>query len=88
MLRTILGAACGFLVGGGLGVGIAFLMYLNERPELESLYLSAAISQGFLGACFGAVVGSIVGATGAILRSLKLHFPPDPPPPPRGDSAV
>ncbi|HYT94191.1 MAG TPA: hypothetical protein VEL76_36075 [Gemmataceae bacterium] len=32
MLRTILGAACGFLVGALLGVGVGVLIHLGERP--------------------------------------------------------
>ncbi|HYT94190.1 MAG TPA: hypothetical protein VEL76_36070 [Gemmataceae bacterium] len=32
MLRTILGAACGLLVGALLGAGVAVLIHLGEQP--------------------------------------------------------
>jgi hypothetical protein len=86
MLRAILGAACGFVLGGMFGVGLAILIVLGEAengmsPDFPVMLLLSLF--GLIGAGIGAVTGAIVGATGAIVWALKL-LRNEPPPPPAG----
>jgi hypothetical protein len=96
MLRTILGAAVGLLVGAGLGAGLAFVMHLSEEPSGWTSYptlgqmsaptvMTPFTSYLFSGILFGggagAIVGAITGSTGALLRAMKAMTAHEPPPP-------
>jgi hypothetical protein len=96
MLRAILGAALGLLLGAGMGVGLAAVVHLGEQPAAWTSYPTLAPASGewayrnllsylfpgiLFGGGFGAIVGTIVGATGAVLRTLKAMTPQEPPRP-------
>jgi hypothetical protein len=84
MLRAILGAGCGLVLGGLFGVGLLILTVLGEGENwADRAFMTELMVHVNLGAGFGAVTGAIVGATGAIVHALRLPVYQPPPPPAR-----